>query len=298
MKRLCIKIALSIFVIMLILTCFSSCGEVAVDSIVLSNTEMKINIGNTQAVSCTCLPENATDKTIIWESSNISVATVNNYGVISAVGAGTCTITAKSGNVSASLSVIVAKPVDQVVLNKTEVSIREEKTFSFVCSIIPNDASNKTISWESSNPSIATVDANGLVIGIKAGTCQITARVDEKSASAQITVKEKGPNFQALFDEYCNSIWAKVGNDGSYLSIDTNPYNYDDGDYRYIFVAHAAIENVNKKIGLPDSVYDSMNHTSALMGRQSQTFEKLGVVVSWTYHPDNGLEVTYSLIDD
>ncbi len=100
-----------------------------------------------------------------------------------------------------------------------------------------------------------------------------------------------GPDFNKLYDEYCSSIWADVGADGSYLRIDTNPYDEDDNGLAY-YDAYLAIQNVNGALGMPDALLNTMCETTGADGRQSQTFDK--VSVSWKYHPDAGLEVTYT----
>lgn len=99
-------------------------------------------------------------------------------------------------------------------------------------------------------------------------------------------------NFTELYEEYCESTWAEVGDDGSYLSIDTNPF-----DYKGIanFEAYTAIENVNEALDLPDSLLADMKQTTGLMGIQTEEFDDIGIVVKWNYHPDKGLEVTYKL---
>ena len=99
-------------------------------------------------------------------------------------------------------------------------------------------------------------------------------------------------NFNKLYEEYCSSVWATVGSDGSYLSVDTNPFDRDDDGLAYP-AAYEAIKKINKALGLPESLIEEMGTTTALQGRQSETFDKQGVTVSWKYHPDNGLEVTY-----
>lgn len=99
-------------------------------------------------------------------------------------------------------------------------------------------------------------------------------------------------NFNKIYTDYCNSTWASVGSDGSYLSIDTNPYDKDDDGIAYPS-AYTAIKNVNNELGLPDSLIEDMGHTTGADGKQSQTFEEIGITVSWRYHPDKGLEVTY-----
>ena len=98
------------------------------------------------------------------------------------------------------------------------------------------------------------------------------------------------PNLRDAYNQYCSSVYAEVASDGSYLSIDTNPYDldgYSDSE------AVIAIENVNKALGLPESVLTRMGSTRALDGTQTYSNDKLEV--SWTYHPDNGLQVIYSL---
>ena len=107
---------------------------------------------------------------------------------------------------------------------------------------------------------------------------------------------KKGPDLEAIYDEYCSPSWADLGSDGSYLFVDTNPYDEDDGDYTYMFVVNNAIEDINEALGLPESLNNDMDQTTWSMGKQKETFEDIGIDVSWTYHPDKGLEVTYKLI--
>ena len=99
-------------------------------------------------------------------------------------------------------------------------------------------------------------------------------------------------NFNTLYDKYCSSVWATLGSDGSYLLIDTNPFDRDDDGLAYP-AAYEAIKKVNNALGLPDSLISEMEKTTALDGRQSQSFDKKGITVAWKYHPDKGLEVTY-----
>ena len=109
-----------------------------------------------------------------------------------------------------------------------------------------------------------------------------------------VNSKPKGPDLQALYDEYCDSPWAKVASYGSYLSIDTNPSDTESGKYTYILDANQAIEDVNKALGFKESLLEEMNHTNSLMGVRTETDN--GIKVTWRYHPDNGLEVTYSSV--
>jgi hypothetical protein len=136
-----------------------------------------------------------------------------------------------------------------------------------------------------------------VLFGLAEGVCTITATSENGiSDSCTVTVNRAGPDFMSIYEEYCSSGWATLGSDGSYLKIDTNPNDTDDDDFTYsdyaiMKGALAAIEQVNEALGLSESVYERMKNTTALQGVQTANGD--GVVVTWTYHPDNGLEIMY-----
>ena len=120
------------------------------------------------------------------------------------------------------------------------------------------------------------------------GACTITVSAGGKSDTISVIVKT-GPDFSKIFDDCeLDTEWAKIGYDGSYLTIDTNP---DDEDDYTNYAAYLSIYAVNLELGLPDSLTEKMGQTSALDGRQTQIYDD--VTVSWKYHPNQGLEVTY-----
>ena len=165
---------------------------IAVTKITLNKTSVKLNKGATAQLKATVSPSDATNKTITWSSSNTSVATVKN-GKITAIKDGTATITAKSNNgKTATCKVTVsgnAKAVTKVTLNKTSLTLNKGGSAQLTAKITPSDASNKTITWSSSNNSIATVK-NGKVTALKAGTVTITAKSNNgKTAKCKVTVK-------------------------------------------------------------------------------------------------------------
>ena len=100
------------------------------------------------------------------------------------------------------------------------------------------------------------------------------------------------PNFEEIYFEYCSSSWASYASDGTYLRVDTNPYDFDDEGLYYI-EAYYAIEKINAELGLPESLLEEMVNTTGNMGKQSRVYDK--VEVTWSYHPDRGLEVMYIL---
>ena len=97
-----------------------------------------------------------------------------------------------------------------------------------------------------------------------------------------------GINFEKEFADIADESWCDIASDGSYMTIDTNPLDIDD---YYGSDAVDAIEEINKKLGFSDSVYQKMMQTRSLDGRVSEENDKFKV--SWTYHPDNGMEVMY-----
>ena len=177
-----------------------------------------------------------------------------------------------------------------IVNDSEEINIDDSITAKY--SIAPSNAFNKNVKWTTSNDMVATVDSNGVIYGESEGICTITGKVGGKSDSITITVKD-GPDFQEVYDKYCKSKWSKVGTDGSYLSIDTKPDDLDDYN---VYEAVQAILNVNSELGLPESLSQDMQHTSLIMGLQTQDFKEQGVSVSWAYGPSHGLEVTYKIL--
>lgn len=184
--------------------------------------------------------------------------------------------------------------VESVVLNETSATIKVEETLQLNCIVNPIDASEPAVTWQSSDQSVATVSSNGLVTGVGEGFCSITASADGKFAICVITVKKKAINLSALYDALSSTYGWTLGSDGSYLSADTNVYDLD--DYFSSSIA-TSIKNMNKSLGLPDSLWNDMLQTTWSMGKQQETYEDIGIKVTWTYHPDKGLEVTYKLIE-
>jgi len=118
-----------------------------------------------------------------WSSSSSKIASVNNYGKVTAKKEGTATITAKINNAEASCKVTVKKT--KISLSETNISIErgESHTLTAVTS------NNKNVSWSSSHKSIASVDENGTITGLKPGETTITATVDGSKASCKVKVK-------------------------------------------------------------------------------------------------------------
>ena len=170
---------------------------IKVTKISLSASTLLTKVGRTEKITATVTPDTATDKTIKWTTSNKNVATVSTDGVVTAKAAGTAIITATAADdsgVKATCKITVTNPVvkvTKVTLNKTTASVVKGKTLTLTATVTPTNATNKNVTWKSSNTKIATVDGNGKVTAVAAGTATITctAKADKsKSATCKITV--------------------------------------------------------------------------------------------------------------
>ena len=165
-------------------------APVAVTEVTLDKTELSLKEGESETLTATVKPDNADDKTVTWSSSDEAVATVEN-GKVTAIKEGTATITAKAGEKSATCKVTVSKnvvAVTSITLNKTALSLTEGESETLTATVKPDDATDKTVTWSTSDTAIATVDQNGKVTAVKEGTATITAKAGEKTATCKVTV--------------------------------------------------------------------------------------------------------------
>ena len=171
--------------------------SVAVTEVRLDKTATTLVEGDTEELMATVMPENATDKGIEWKSSDESVATVSQTGLVTALKEGPAVITVitNDGGFEATCNVTVNKKVilvSEVELNKIELTLDEGKEEKLVVTVKPDDATDKSVVWESSNTSVATVDQEGLVKAVTVGTAQITVKTkDGVQATCEVTVNKK-----------------------------------------------------------------------------------------------------------
>lgn len=146
--------------------------------------------GETKAVDVNVTPSNASNKEVTWSTSNGAVATVSAQGIIKAVGTGTAVITVKTkdGGFSDTCNVTVTQKVSGIKLSCSAMSVNLGKSRTLVATILPSDATNKKVVWESSNPSVATVTQSGVVKGVKIGSATITATTADGGYTASCNV--------------------------------------------------------------------------------------------------------------
>lgn len=173
-----------------------SCGkntqeaEIPVSSISLSQPAVEMVIGEAVQLTATVQPSNASSKAITWASSKASVATVES-GRVTAIAEGTATITASAGGKSASCSVTVSKgevAVVSITLNKTELSLEKGNSETLIATVKPSDATEKTVTWSSSNTSVAIVDVSGKITAVGGGNAVITAKAGDQKTTCYVIV--------------------------------------------------------------------------------------------------------------
>ena len=168
-------------------------STIAVTGVSLNKTSLSLTVGESQSLSATVSPSNASDKSVSWKSSNTSVATVDGSGNVKAVKAGTAkvTVTTKDGSKTATCNVTVKSSsvaVTSISLNKKDLYLSEGESEKLIVTFNPSDATNKEVTWESDTPSKATVDNNGNVKAVKAGTATITVTTKDGSRIARCLV--------------------------------------------------------------------------------------------------------------
>ncbi len=162
--------------------------EVLATGITLDKQEIALTKGAKDKLTATLTPAGVTDKTILWESSDAFVVAVKQDGEIMGAGAGTATVTARNGKVSASCKVTVSSAAAGVSLDKHELSIEKGQSHTLKATVSPADASDKTVTWTSSNPAVATVDKEGKVSALAVGEAEITAQAGSFTDKCKVTV--------------------------------------------------------------------------------------------------------------
>lgn len=173
---------------------FASQEIVHVTSVSLDQSSLEVSIGESYEFEATVLPENATNKEVIWSSSDESVLTVSE-GVITAIKEGKATVTVKSkdGFKSSSCEVTVNKEpsiihVTSVSLNETILNLETGDRYTLQATVLPADATDKSLSWSSSAESIVTVTNKGKITALSAGEATITVTTKDGGLTASCTV--------------------------------------------------------------------------------------------------------------
>ena len=178
----------------------------------LDKTEMALTLGGTVTgqLTATVSPDNATDKSVTWTSSDETIATVDG-GVVRAVGTGTADVTASvtvnGTTYTAACKVTVTQPVTGISVNPAALNLTEGDARALTATVGPENATNRAVVWTSSNPSVAAVDGNGVVTALRAGSAVITATAIDgggTSGSCTVVVSAYVDPFESYYPDYFN----------------------------------------------------------------------------------------------
>lgn len=188
--------------------CTVTVEETPAESVTISSSQETLKVGQSLQLSASVAPETTTDKTVEWSSDNSSVASVSTEGEVTAIAVGTATITATCGTVSATCNVTVeAIASEELILNYTALTLKVNNTQQLTATIYPLNTTDQTVTWTSSNESVASV-VNGLITALMPGEASITATNGTLSATCSVIVEEI-PAQQVILPE--SSISVNVG---------------------------------------------------------------------------------------
>ena len=179
--------------VVLLSTGFWSCSKdekqdpepsaVAVIGVTLKKTSISIQVDDKETLIATVLPEDATNKNISWKSDKPEIASVNANGKVTGVAEGEATITV-------TVEAVPVVAVTGVTLNKTSLKLYTRDSETLTATVAPAGATNKNVIWTSSEPTVATVDANGKVTAKSTGIADITVTTEDggKTATCRVGV--------------------------------------------------------------------------------------------------------------
>ena len=167
-----------------------------VTMITVKTPEIQVTVGKSAQAKATAQPDTASDRKLVWSSSDETIATVNSYGVITGKKAGTCIVTCTSNSnpdVTGTVTVTASQPVTKIenANEPEELSLLTGQTVQTRWNVQPADATDKTLTFKSRHPRVVTVDANGVVTAVGRGTATVEATAKDgsrKQGSVRITV--------------------------------------------------------------------------------------------------------------
>lgn len=163
---------------------------IEIENISIKNTEKEIKVGNKLKMEAIIIPDNATDKNIIWSSSDESVASIDEQGNITALKVGTVTITAKSNNQKiSSIDLKINQLPESIKITNNIDEMEVNSTIDLKTTLTPENAESNLI-WNSSNNEVATVSLLGKVTAKKEGEVVVTVKT-ENDKFDEITIKVK-----------------------------------------------------------------------------------------------------------
>ena len=220
--------------------------NVPAETVTFKSDSYSVNYNTSTKFVPTIFPADFTD-TMAWKSSNTSVATVDENGVVKAVGTGTTTIKLVVGRITASFKLTVTQPVTSIYLNYYNLNMEAGESRTLTASVYPTNADNRKLQWSSSDEKIATVSEDGVVKAGSKGNCVITAAATDGSnvkATCTITVLNEmyvANTMEELqsphpYENGCKDIWQYKVNGAQKLEVTFDEATYVEDGFDYIYI--------------------------------------------------------------
>ena len=216
----------------------ATCTVVLPESMLVDVTEVRLNKdkmtlekGTRETLTATIFPDDATNKSVVWTSSNKNVAIVNANGRVTGLSAGTATITVTTVNAGETATcevTVTEQPVVEVTgvkLNSSSLSMEKGQSTVLSATVTPSNSSNKNVIWTSSNENVVVVNQNGKVTAIGEGTAEVTVKTEQGGYTAKCNIRVSLPN-ERVTGVVLNKTGVTLEKDETYeLRADVIPYD-------------------------------------------------------------------------
>lgn len=199
-------------------------NDILASSILLSQHNISLSVSETYELTYTISPTNVTDNSVTWDSSNPSVVSINN-GIVTANSIGTATITVTTSNgIKDSCEITVDSiKVKELKLTKDNVSLNIGGKYKIDAIVLPNDATDKVLTYETNNPNVIEITKDGLVTGKQPGNAKVTiSSINGVKATCNITVTD---NVSITYNIKSSSLFKKTN---IVISSNNNDLNYQE----------------------------------------------------------------------
>ena len=201
-----------------------------ITSLSFANKNISITENHQLKLIITVKPTSLSTTKLTWKSSDESIVTVDENGIITGLKEGSATITVTSPNGKSSTCVVTVTKeiinVDKIILNPTNMTLKVGETDQIIATISPENATERELIWTSSDPSVATVNEEGIVVGNKPGTVVITVKTKDGKVKSTTTVTIKPIEVEEIILS-TNNVKLKVG-DNKEITATVKPDNATD----------------------------------------------------------------------
>lgn len=272
---------------------------VNVESVTLTGAK-EVTVGNTIKLTATVKPKDATNKKVTYKSSDTKVATVDANGRVKGIKAGqvTITVTTADGEKTATITITVKEnqvvKVTGVKITNKKTSLTVGETYTLKATVSPDNATNKSVKWTSSNPDVITVDTNGKLTAKKAGKATITVTTTDgsKTDKVEITVNEASkPVVEKTY-----KVTFKTDNNTTFKTVDvkegktvSNPGNPTKKYYDFV----EWVDKDGKKYDFSKAVNDNITLTAKWEKAYTYTVENIPSTVEGQEEQQKKVKVFY-----